>query len=175
MGIIATRSLDKEVTGLKDLMVQHEARIRNGMVAYSELEKLRAGDRSPELMASFKENQKDLGYGLLLKKYTENVTDASEAHIQASNKRYDSKCNRIVLLFPCNGRFWFLDATPVYSCNICCGKNVMQKINRGYLNLHCLHCHYLGLQHKQVGMWLKVVVNHGPLVKCCLHICLHQV
>ena len=62
MGIIATRSLDKEVTGLKDLMVQHEVRIRNGMVAYSELEKLRAGDRSPELMASFKENQKDLGY-----------------------------------------------------------------------------------------------------------------
>ena len=86
MGIIATRSLDKEVTGLKDLMVQHEVRIRNGMVAYSELEKLRAGDRSPELMASFKENQKDLGYGLLLKKYTENVTDASEAHIKAATK-----------------------------------------------------------------------------------------
>lgn len=86
MGIIATRSLDKEVTGLKDLMVQHEVRIRNGMVAYSELEKLRAGDRSPELMASFKENQKDLGYGLLLKKYTENVTDASEAHILAATK-----------------------------------------------------------------------------------------
>jgi cytochrome d ubiquinol oxidase subunit I len=62
MGIIATRSLDKEVTGLKDLMVQHEVRIRNGMVAYSELEQLRAGDRSPELMASFKENQKDLGF-----------------------------------------------------------------------------------------------------------------
>ena len=78
MGIIATRSLDKEVTGLKDLMVQHEVHIRNGMVAYSELEKLRAGDRSPELMASFQENQKDLVYGLLLKKYTEKVTDASE-------------------------------------------------------------------------------------------------
>src|SRR5699024_665945 len=70
MRIIATRSLDKEVTGLKDLMVQHEVRIRNGMTAYAELEKLRAGDRSPALMASFKENQKDLGYGLLLKKYT---------------------------------------------------------------------------------------------------------
>ena len=86
MGIIATRSLDKEVTGIKDLMVQHEARIRNGMVAYSELEKLRAGDRSPELISSFKENQKDLGYGLLLKKYTPHVVDASEAHIQAATK-----------------------------------------------------------------------------------------
>src|SRR5699024_5047011 len=86
MGIIATRSLDKEVTGLKDLMVQHEVRIRNGMTAYAELEKLRAGDRSPALMASFKENQKDVCYGLLLKKYTPNVVDASEEHIKAATK-----------------------------------------------------------------------------------------
>lgn len=48
-------------------MKEHELRIRNGMVAYSELEKLRAGDKSPDLLNSFKENQKDLGYGLLLK------------------------------------------------------------------------------------------------------------
>lgn len=42
LGIIATRSVDKQVTGLKDLMVQHEERIRNGMKAYSLLEQLRA-------------------------------------------------------------------------------------------------------------------------------------
>ena len=68
MGVNATRSLGKEVTGIKDLIVQHEDRIRNGMVAYSQLEKLRAGDTSPELKAAFAETQKDLGYGLLLKK-----------------------------------------------------------------------------------------------------------
>lgn len=28
LGIIATRSVDKQVTGLKELMVQHEERIR---------------------------------------------------------------------------------------------------------------------------------------------------
>lgn len=65
MGIIATRSTTKEVTGIKDLLVQHENRIRNGMVAYSQLEKLRAGDTSPELKAAFEQSQKDLGYGLL--------------------------------------------------------------------------------------------------------------
>jgi cytochrome d ubiquinol oxidase subunit I len=86
MGIIATRSLDKEVTGIKDLIVQHEARIRNGMVAYSQLVKLRAGGTSPELKAAFAETQKDLGYGLLLKKYTENVVDASEDQIKAAAK-----------------------------------------------------------------------------------------
>lgn len=86
MGIIATRSTTKEVTGIKDLVIQHEERIRNGMVAYSQLEKLRAGDQSAELKAAFAESQKDLGYGLLLKKYTPNVVDASEAQIKAAAK-----------------------------------------------------------------------------------------
>jgi len=84
MGIIATRSTTKEVTGIKDLLVQHENRIRNGMVAYSQLEKLRAGDTSPELKAAFEQSQKDLGYGLLLKKYTPNVVDASEDQIKSA-------------------------------------------------------------------------------------------
>lgn len=43
LGIIATRSVDTPVIGLKDLMVQHEERIRNGMKAYQLLEELRAG------------------------------------------------------------------------------------------------------------------------------------
>ncbi len=38
MGIIATRSLDEQVTGIKDLIDEHEVRIRNGMVAYGLLE-----------------------------------------------------------------------------------------------------------------------------------------
>ena len=86
MGLIATRSTTEQVTGIKDLLVQHEARIRNGMVAYSQLEKLRAGDQSPELKTAFEESQKDLGYGLLLKKYTPNVVDASEEQIKAAAK-----------------------------------------------------------------------------------------
>ena len=86
LGLIATRSTTEQVIGIKDLMAQHEVRIRNGMTAYAELEQLRAGDRSPELMASFAQNQKDLGYGLLLKKYAPNVTDATETHIQSAVK-----------------------------------------------------------------------------------------
>ncbi|KXI23193.1 cytochrome ubiquinol oxidase subunit I [Photobacterium sanguinicancri] len=81
MGIIATRSLDTEVTGLRDLKVEHEERIRNGMVAYGLLEKLRAGDKTPENIAAFDEVKKDLGYGFLLKPYADNVVDATEEHI----------------------------------------------------------------------------------------------
>ncbi len=86
LGIIATRSLDKEVTGLKDLMVQHEARIRNGMIAYKLLEELRTGSADPAVRENFNEIKKDLGYGLLLKRYTENISDATEAQIKLAVK-----------------------------------------------------------------------------------------
>ncbi|MGE4799366.1 cytochrome ubiquinol oxidase subunit I [Yersinia hibernica] len=82
LGIIATRSLDTPVIGLRDLMSQHEVRIRNGIHAYSLLEKLRAGNTDPAVREAFSKAKQDLGYGLLLKRYTQNVTDATEEQIQ---------------------------------------------------------------------------------------------
>ncbi len=81
MGIIATRSLDTQVTGLKDLVSDHEQRIRTGMQAYALLNKLQAGDKSEETVKQFDAIKKDLGFGLLLKRYTENITDATDAQI----------------------------------------------------------------------------------------------
>jgi cytochrome d ubiquinol oxidase subunit I len=81
MGIIATRSVDKQVTGIKDLVSEHQGRIRNGMVAYDLLGKLRAGDKSEQTLKAFNEVKRDLGYGLLLKKYTDKVVDANEQQI----------------------------------------------------------------------------------------------
>lgn len=86
LGIIATRSVDKQVTGLKDLMVQHEERIRNGMKAYALLEQLRAGSTDQAVRDRFNDVKKDLGYGLLLKRYTDNVSDATEAQIAQATK-----------------------------------------------------------------------------------------
>ena len=82
LGIIATRSLDEKVKGLKELMAEHDLRIRNGMIAYGLLEKIRAGDKTPENLTAFDEVKGDLGYGLLLKQYAPNVVDASEEQIQ---------------------------------------------------------------------------------------------
>jgi len=82
MGIIATRSVDKQVTGIKDLVSEHQGRIRNGMVAYELLGKLRAGDKSEQTLNAFNDVKKDLGYGLLLKKYTDKVVDANEQQIK---------------------------------------------------------------------------------------------
>ncbi|MDE2089475.1 MAG: cytochrome ubiquinol oxidase subunit I, partial [Gammaproteobacteria bacterium] len=82
LGLIATHSTDEKITGIKELITEHEARIRSGIVAYRMLEKLRAGDKDPRVLKSFNEHVKDLGYALLLKRYTPNVTDATESQIR---------------------------------------------------------------------------------------------
>src|SRR5438132_13897750 len=43
---------------------------------------LRAGDRTPETKAEFDRTKADLGYGLLLRKYTDKVVDASPEQIK---------------------------------------------------------------------------------------------
>jgi len=82
LGLIATRSVDEEVTGLIDLKNQNEVRIRNGMQSYADLQRLKSGDVSEVAVAAFEESKVDLGYGLLLKKYTPNVIDATETQIK---------------------------------------------------------------------------------------------
>lgn len=86
LGIIATRSLDKQVKGISDLEIEHEVRIRNGMIAYGLLEKLRSGERTDANVAAFDDVKKDLGYGLLLKRYTDDIAQASEEQIQKAVK-----------------------------------------------------------------------------------------
>lgn len=67
-------------------MVQHEERIRNGMKAYALLEQLRAGSTDQAVRDQFNNVKKDLGYGLLLKRYTPNVADATEEQIAKATK-----------------------------------------------------------------------------------------
>jgi cytochrome d ubiquinol oxidase subunit I len=82
LGLIATRSVDQEITGIGDLKREAEIRIRNGMIAYASLQKLRSGDTSADTRSTFDRHRKDLGYGLLLKKYTPHVADATSQQIK---------------------------------------------------------------------------------------------
>ncbi|WP_051219064.1 cytochrome ubiquinol oxidase subunit I [Oceanobacter kriegii] len=84
LGLIATRSTTEEVTGISDLLVEHEDRIRNGMDAYQLFNDLKAGDKSEANIAAFDDVKDDLGYGLLLKRYTDNVVDATDEQIKAA-------------------------------------------------------------------------------------------
>ena len=87
LGIVATRSLDEPVLGIADLKAHNEIRIRNGMVAYSLLQKLREESASEQTKAEFEKVKADLGYGLLLKPDAPNVVDATEQQIQAAVDR----------------------------------------------------------------------------------------
>jgi cytochrome d ubiquinol oxidase subunit I len=83
LGLIATRTIDTPLPGIKDLVSQAEGRIKRGMIAYDALYKLRRGKGvpDPQTLSQFHEYQNDLGYGLLLKRYTPTVTDATQAQI----------------------------------------------------------------------------------------------
>ena len=86
LGLIATRSIDRPVLGIFDLVARARARIVKGMDAYSELQLLRSGPNSPdpELVQQFEANQADLGYGLLLLRYTDNPALATPEQINAA-------------------------------------------------------------------------------------------
>jgi cytochrome d ubiquinol oxidase subunit I len=80
-GLIVTRSIDTAVPGIKDLIAENEAFIRKGMIAFGLLEKLRAGNRSAQTTRQFEDLKQYLGYGLLLKRYTPRVVDATDHQI----------------------------------------------------------------------------------------------
>lgn len=82
MGIIATRSLDEEVPGIAELVDNKEIRIKNGIIAYELLQKLKNGEDTPENRAAFQEVVDDLGYGLLLTRYTDDIPSATDAMVR---------------------------------------------------------------------------------------------
>ena len=86
LGLIATRSLDTPIPGINDLVVQGEQHIRNGITAYGALVTLRRNRSDAAAMAVFDKSVGDLGYGLLVRRYAPNVTDATDAQINQAAK-----------------------------------------------------------------------------------------
>lgn len=86
LGIIATRSVDDQLIGIKDILANNRERIKSGMIAYGNLQKLRANKQDNEAQTAFALHKADLGYGLLLKRYTDNVVDASPAQIDDATR-----------------------------------------------------------------------------------------
>lgn len=81
MGLIATRSLDTEVTGLKDLKEHNRQRIINGIYANQLLEKLRSGSTDPLVKENFEKVKGDLGYGLLVTAFTDDFNNVTKEDI----------------------------------------------------------------------------------------------
>jgi len=84
MGLIGTRSVDRPIAGIDELVARAQARIRNGVVAYDALDKIKADRNDTAARAVFDASSKDLGYALLLKRYLADPRQASEQQIKGA-------------------------------------------------------------------------------------------
>ncbi len=96
LGLIGTRSIDTPITGLSEILEKNRLRVREGIKAYTALQSLRAGNKNEATIAEFNRYKQDLGYGLLLKRYTDKVVDATDQQIEMAAK---SSLPRVVPLF----------------------------------------------------------------------------
>jgi cytochrome d ubiquinol oxidase subunit I len=81
LGLIATRSTDEPVEGIVDLRKDNRKRIESGMLAYGALQDIKHGVATPQARRLFDRHKADLGYGLLLKKYTDDPAEATPQQI----------------------------------------------------------------------------------------------
>ncbi|WP_412057913.1 cytochrome ubiquinol oxidase subunit I [Bartonella sp. DGB2] len=85
MGLMGTRSLTTPIAGINELEAHAKQRIRQGIVAYNALMKIReaktADQITPEMRTAFEDVGEDLGYALLLKRYVDNPSQATDAQI----------------------------------------------------------------------------------------------
>jgi len=82
LGLIATRSIDQPVLGIEELVARARTHIISGIQAYSALQVLRGSEPpDPEALRRFEANQADLGYALLLLRFTDNPAAATPQQI----------------------------------------------------------------------------------------------
>ncbi|WP_298624664.1 cytochrome ubiquinol oxidase subunit I [uncultured Legionella sp.] len=118
LGIIATRSFNTPLQGILELIDEGKLRIKDGMIAYDALKKLQKNPNDEEAKSVFKAHNDNLGYALLLKKYTENVTDATEEQINQAAQDLKPKVMPMFFSFrvmvACGLYFILLFATGFY-------------------------------------------------------------
>ncbi len=81
MGLIATRSTNQPIPGILELVERAEHRIRGGQIAYGALQRVRADKNDLEAREMFDKHWQDLGHGLLLKRYREDIGNATQEEI----------------------------------------------------------------------------------------------
>ncbi|RVT52269.1 cytochrome ubiquinol oxidase subunit I [Rubrivivax albus] len=77
MGLIGTRSVSKEIPGIHEIKAKNRERIVNGITAVAALETLRKDRGNDDARRTLEATKGDLGFGLLLKKYTTDVRQAT--------------------------------------------------------------------------------------------------
>jgi cytochrome bd ubiquinol oxidase subunit I len=96
MGLIGTRSISKEIPGIKQIRELNAKRVRSGIEAVKALEAWRHDPANAAARATFELHQADLGFGLLLKRHVARVEDATPEHIKQA---VDSTIPRVAPMF----------------------------------------------------------------------------
>ncbi len=108
MGLIGTRSLTTEIPGITELVEHAKARIRNGLVAYAALERIKVDRKDEQARAEFARTQADLGYAKLL---TPLIGDPLRRPRPTSPGRRGRRCRTCPRCSSPSGRWW-----PAASC-----------------------------------------------------------
>ena len=82
LGIIATRSLNTELPGIKDQVKSVELRIKNGIEALKALRVLRKDKTNVEARRIFETHGKHMGYALLLRRHIADPVTANQDQIK---------------------------------------------------------------------------------------------
>ena len=85
LGLIATHSLDTQVTGMSELVLSAQERIESGLHGYDALQTLKHTPQDPAARAMFALHDRDIGYALLLKRYVDDPRQATPQQIQQAS------------------------------------------------------------------------------------------
>jgi cytochrome d ubiquinol oxidase subunit I len=84
MGLIATRSADKPVAGISELVSDTRKDIEDGLTAYRALAALKQNPKDPDLQQTLDAHVANLGYALLLKNLRPDIENATAQQIAAA-------------------------------------------------------------------------------------------
>jgi cytochrome d ubiquinol oxidase subunit I len=84
LSLLVTHSLDGTVPGFDKLEQQASERIRNGIPAVEALRTLSSKPGDVDALAQFRAHEKDLGFGFLVQRYSDDVSKATDAQISTA-------------------------------------------------------------------------------------------
>jgi len=163
MGIIGTRSFDKEIIGIKELVERAKHQIKHGLVEYKVLQRLRLGQsHDPDGDKEYlRNNFSNLGFALLLKRYRTDILNATDAEI--SKAALDTVPNVLPIFFAfrimvaCGLFFIILFTLAFYHMNI------RRRFNKKWLLLACLYTLPLPWIAAELG-WVVAEYGRQPWV-----------
>jgi cytochrome d ubiquinol oxidase subunit I len=82
LGLMATRSASRTLPGIREIRAANRERIKSGIEAIIALEALRRNPQDADADAQFKKHERNMGYGLLVKRYSDDVRQATPAMIE---------------------------------------------------------------------------------------------